>query len=135
VPVASLTVCARPGGAGFKCCRVAVQLHSFVTPTFDLGHGHGHGHGGASSVSRCSRARGRSVRGCDVVSSGIGGAVLRCGAMASTRKLPKLQGTLFKYGSKPIQVAALWPSACADNGGGFVLAVDSQLSDGFDKKD
>lgn len=59
--------------------------------------------------------------------------MLHCGTMATTRKLPKLQGTLFKYSSKPIQVAALWPSSCVDNGGGFVVAVDSQLSDGFDK--
>lgn len=125
-----LAVCARPAGPGgaLRPCRQAVRLKCSVT----LKPGHGGGvpveclsRGGEEqplgrwtrigSWKRSLGSRGCDVGGCgvQVVSSGRG--VVLCGsgdedAMASTRNLPKLQGTLFKYGSKSIQVEQPWPS-------------------------
>ncbi|KAG0580114.1 hypothetical protein KC19_4G147700 [Ceratodon purpureus] len=125
----SLTAChcARPlpGGAPKPRRHAALQLKSSIT--LQCRHGDGGAandrltRGGSSSGDRGRTIElhlghgglrsGSSFRGCgvQVVSLAKGGVVWCCSgteeAMASKRKLPKLEGTLFKYGSKSIQVA------------------------------
>ena len=102
-----------PGG---PCRRaVPVRLHSFSTRKFggigacrvDVREGVFSGKGGGA------RGRTGSGKDCGFHVTWCGFQVVSSGesedqdAMASTRKLPKLQGTLFKYGSKSIQVAPM----------------------------